>query len=338
MFARSAATGTLAMTDCIAWQDVPGCQDLDATGGFGVEISPDGTRAIVGAGDVAGFGVYNFDEATGRLTQLPGEEGCYSGSLAPGCAVIAGGFAGKSTWAPDGLHVYVVPSSSLLNVRQDLAPVCSAVSVAVPINTATKIPLTCTDANGDPITIVTPVPPKAGSLGSVDQTTDSVVYTPTTGYSGSDSFTYTATADGRTSAPATVSITVPALPPPPPAVDETVTLTIKGGTLNLSNKGKTRVRLTCSATEPSGPCTGKLTMRTRGKVPVGNKRKVVVLATAKYSVPAGTSKKVVLKLSTKSRVLLLTVAAASKVVLVAKVRDTVGNKATIKTKAKFPLP
>ncbi len=33
VFARSAATGTLAMTDCIAWQDVPGCQDLDATGG-----------------------------------------------------------------------------------------------------------------------------------------------------------------------------------------------------------------------------------------------------------------------------------------------------------------
>ena len=79
-------------------------------------------------------------------------------------------------------------------------------------------------------------------------------------------------------------------------------------------------------------------MKTRGKVPVGDKRRVVVLATAKYSVPAGTSKKVVLKLSTRSRVLLLTVAAASKVVLVAKVRDTVGNKATIKTKAKLPLP
>ncbi|MNV00877.1 Outer membrane protein B precursor [compost metagenome] len=52
---------------------------------------------------------------------------------------------------------------------------------------------------------------------------DVVTYTPTAGYSGADSFTYTATGPGGTSAPATVSLTVaapsaPDIDPPAPVV------------------------------------------------------------------------------------------------------------------------
>ena len=51
------------------------------------------------------------------------------------------------------------------------------------------------------------------------------------------------------------------------------------------------------ATEANGPCTGNLKVKTRGKVPVDGKKKVVVLGSATYSVKAGTTKKVVVKLS-----------------------------------------
>lgn len=47
---------------------------------------------------------------------------------------------------------------------------------------------------------------------------DVITYTPTSGYYGADSFTYTATGPGGTSSPATVSLTVAT--PPPPVVEE----------------------------------------------------------------------------------------------------------------------
>jgi subtilisin len=52
--------------------------------------------------------------------------------------------------------------------------------------------------------------------GSPNADTSTVVYTPTTGYSGPDSFTYRALDAAGSSAPVTVSITVAAAPPPPP--------------------------------------------------------------------------------------------------------------------------
>ena len=301
---------------------------------------PDGTRAIIGAGDVGGFGVFDFDEATGRFTQLPGAEGCYSGSGATGCTPIPGGSGGKSAWAPDGFHAYVVPSRNLLNVRMDHPPVCQSVSVTAPINTAVTVPLTCTDANGDSLTIAAS-PSAHGIVGAVDQATRAVVYTPAAGYSGSDSFTFTATADGRTSAPATVTITVPAPPAPPappPAADKFVTLTIKGGTIKLNDKNKAKVQLTCPTTERSGPCTGKLAMRTRGKVEVDGKLKVLTLGRATYSIASGSTKKVTIKLTAANAKLVRKIAKARKLRLVAKVGDAAGNQAIVKALAKLKLP
>ena len=218
VFARNASTGRLTMTDCVEGQagTIPGCQSVDGANGFGVELSPDGTRAIVGGEDVAGFGVYDFDETTGHLTQLPSPEGCFSGSGAFGCTPVPGGFIGKSVWGPDGRNAYVLPDGNLLNLLQDHPPVCQSASVTVPMNAAAAIPLACTDANGEAITIQVSAPSQGGTLGAVDQATDTVVYTAKAGFSGADSFTVTATAGGRTSAPATVTVTVP--PPPVPPV------------------------------------------------------------------------------------------------------------------------
>ena len=68
------------------------------------------------------------------------------------------------------------------------------------------------------------------------------------------------------------------------------------------------------------------------------KKKRVVLGTATYSIKAGVTKKVTVKLSAKNQKLVAKNADARKLLLKAKVADTVGNKATIKQKAKLALP
>ena len=71
--------------------------------------------------------------------------------------------------------------------------------------------------------------------GAPNADTATVVYTPTAGYSGSDSFTYRVLDATGPSAPATVSITVAAAPPPPPPNPINVGDLDRSGT----NSGKT---------------------------------------------------------------------------------------------------
>jgi Bacterial Ig domain len=70
------------------------------------------------------------------------------------------------------------------------------------------------DADGDPITAVAPVGPANGTLALSPD--GSFAYTPDTGSTGDDTFTYRASDSFAQSAPATVTITVSAPPPPPP--------------------------------------------------------------------------------------------------------------------------
>lgn len=83
------------------------------------------------------------------------------------------------------------------------APAADARSVAVARQTATPIPLSGSDANGDPLTFAVATGPAKGTLDCGD---DSCTYTSNPGAGGADSFTYTASDGDLTSAPATVSI------------------------------------------------------------------------------------------------------------------------------------
>jgi len=86
------------------------------------------------------------------------------------------------------------------------APVATAQSVNVVINTAKAITLTGTDVEGSALTYTVVTQPTHGALTS---TAPSVTYTPTNGYSGADSFTFKVndgTIDSATAA--TVSLTV----------------------------------------------------------------------------------------------------------------------------------
>jgi hypothetical protein len=86
-------------------------------------------------------------------------------------------------------------------------PVCQAVSATVPFNTTTAVPLHCADPSGAPITSYAIVTAPGHGTVSVNST-GTATYTPASGYSGPDSFTFHATSSQGTGAPATASITV----------------------------------------------------------------------------------------------------------------------------------
>ena len=230
-----------------------GCHVGVGSGGMGVELSPDGRRAAVAGADIGGVGFYDFAEATGELSQLALPSGCYGLLVvAPDCTAGPGGTGlARAAWAPDGLNVYVA-SGPVWNIAQDVPPTCQPITVQVPGGVLSTIKLGCSDIDGDSITAMSVVtPPHGAQVGGIALADQSILYSPLNGFTGADSFTYTATAGGVTSAPATVTITVSAPPPPPPPpLDTTVTVTIKGGTLKLR---MARRRSGSPAQPPSSP-------------------------------------------------------------------------------------
>ncbi len=95
--------------------------------------------------------------------------------------------------------------------QQPAAPTTANLSgVAVAYNTATAIDLT-SSITGSATGIAVATAPAHGTTSIAGNV---VTYTPTAGYYGADSFTFTATGPGGTSAPATVSLTIatPAVP------------------------------------------------------------------------------------------------------------------------------
>ncbi|WP_248764995.1 putative Ig domain-containing protein [Pseudomonas protegens] len=88
----------------------------------------------------------------------------------------------------------------------DQAPVAGAVSATVAANSGAN-PITLSLSGGAPASVAVA---SAASHGTATASGTSITYTPAAGFSGSDSFTYTATNASGTSSPATVSITVSA--------------------------------------------------------------------------------------------------------------------------------
>jgi hypothetical protein len=84
------------------------------------------------------------------------------------------------------------------------APIANPVSATVAAN-STNNPITLNITGGPPASVAAPGAPSHGTVSAVGTT---ITYTPTAGYSGADSFTYTASNDTGTSTPATVSVTV----------------------------------------------------------------------------------------------------------------------------------
>ena len=89
------------------------------------------------------------------------------------------------------------------------APSCSNASAHTRTGNAVTVTLSCTDADGDPLTITATDPPK-GSLGTI--TGGRVTYTPDAGSSGTDTFTFKANDGDGDSAAATATVKVSRAP------------------------------------------------------------------------------------------------------------------------------
>jgi hypothetical protein len=205
---------------------------------YGDVLSPDGRTLYVselghqsGEGGVA---VFSVDPATGALTQFPGTAGCItadgeSNGVAGACATGGPAVANAYTpdLSPDGTSLYLASyfGASLTTFAVEPGPTCQSGAASTAYQTPVTVSLSCTDADGDPVTTQVVAGPVRGRLGAVGST---VTYTPAAGYTGTDSFTFDASDGANTTTPATVTITVgpppaatpPLLAPPPkpPAV------------------------------------------------------------------------------------------------------------------------
>ena len=128
-------------------------------------------------------------------------------------------------------------------------PVADDQSVTTDEDTPITITLTGSDPNGDCPLTFSVNQPSNGSLGSItnQQCTSGtgsadITYTPDTGYSGSDSFTFQID-DGEFSDTGTVSITVSSVNNPPVADDQSVT-----------TNEDTPITITLTGSDPNGDC------------------------------------------------------------------------------------
>ena len=94
--------------------------------------------------------------------------------------------------------------SITVTAKPNSAPVATNVEVEADFESPTSVTLKATDADGDDLTYTVGTP----AHGTLTGTAPALTYTPADGYSGPDSFTYTANDGKADSAPATVSITV----------------------------------------------------------------------------------------------------------------------------------
>jgi 6-phosphogluconolactonase (cycloisomerase 2 family) len=189
---------------------------------YGATLSPDG-RTLYGADDdntVGAVSVFSVASVTGALTQLPGHLGCVSsdgsdngtsGACFDGRGLLR---AYQVAISPNGRSVYVAAAGlsttyGALDVfTRETAPTCASATVKTHTGTAVTIHLACRDLDGQRVTLHVARPPAHGKLGTVNQSKQTVTYTPARKFAGSDSFSFTATDGANVSAPATAKIRV----------------------------------------------------------------------------------------------------------------------------------
>jgi hypothetical protein len=205
--------GTAAQDTCVK---AGGVRNVTAMG-----LSADGGQLYTAdtadgsAGSVSAFGLSQ------ALPTVPALS-CMAGTAIAGCTSVSSvRYPGAVALSPNGRFVYMGGhsgsgiSGAIQGFARELAPTCTDVAASTTVGVAVTVPLSCSDPNGDSLTL-SAANPSHGVLGAVDQTARTVVYTPAAGFLGHDSFTYTAS-DGRAgTGPATAGIDVAATPPPDP--------------------------------------------------------------------------------------------------------------------------
>ncbi|MFO0820652.1 MAG: Ig-like domain-containing protein [Pirellulales bacterium] len=186
------------------------------------------------------------------------------------------GYSGSDSFtykANDGADDSNTATVSITVSAPNVAPVAVNDSYSTPASTALTIAVGSgvlandTDANSNPLTAVLVANPTNGTL--TLNANGSFTYTPTTGFSGSDSFTYKANDGSLDSNTATVTITVLALNAAPVAVNDSystpasTTLTIAAGSGVLVNDTDANSN-PLTAVLVANPTNGTLTLNANG--------------------------------------------------------------------------
>lgn len=213
------------------------------------------TRSTLPGGQVA--------VAYSQTTGATGGSGSYTysltaGALPPGIALSSSGALSGTPTAAGNYSFTVTATDSLgftgsqaysVGINQPL-PVVANDTATTPANSPATIAVTGNDTG--PITSIAVA--QAPVHGSATVSGFNVVFTPNTNYFGTDSFTYTATGPGGTSAPATVSVTVTPLAIPVAAAQSVSVLAGKSVTIHAT-QGATGAPFTTVAIV-NAPATG----------------------------------------------------------------------------------
>ncbi|HXA55526.1 MAG TPA: Ig-like domain-containing protein [Solirubrobacteraceae bacterium] len=189
-----------------------GCRE-----GSGAQPGQQGTLGVGGRGGSAVGGEHAPEQQGGGGGGGGYNGGGGGGGLSMGCSISgsegdrSGGGGGGASYvgseARNASFELGSASTPLVTITTEAPPVCAAVQVTAPANgAAASVSLSCT---GNPLSYSVLASPTHGTLGAIDQANGQVTYTPQSGYVGQDTFTYEATSSGGSSAPATVTITVP---------------------------------------------------------------------------------------------------------------------------------
>ena len=139
------------------------------------------------------------------------------------------------------------------------APVANDQVRSTPKGTPLTITLIGSDPEGDALTFAILRQPNKGSLGTVEQATGKVLYTPNATATGPDSFTFTVSDGKLTSAPATVTVNLDVVNAAPVAEAQTVqTDEDTAASITLTATDKDGDALTYSVVTGSGPTNGTL--------------------------------------------------------------------------------
>jgi DNA-binding beta-propeller fold protein YncE len=241
-FRRDPASGALTRASCFAGSlATPACPVWPLLLGPRAGIfRPDGLVAWVAASRGSSLVTFQVDPLTSILTPTIGPAACLRTTASADCRAARSldDVRGLAVSA-DGRRVFAASAASdgIAVLGPQLAPNCLNVRANTIANRANSVVLACSDPNGDRIALTVVRKPLHGTIG-VAKATGAVLYRPAAGYSGPDSFTYTASDGLDVSGVGTATIGV-ALPAKAPVVR------IRTGRARLLARKRIRVLVEC---------------------------------------------------------------------------------------------